>query len=161
MGEATALMAAADPRPVLAVEVHSPGIAALLRRLEDAGLDNVRIAQGDAVEVLQALPDGSLQEVRVFFPDPWPKTRHAKRRLVQPAFVALVAQKLAPRGRLHVASDAAHYVAQVLEVLQDWDVETTSRPAHRPLTGYERRGLLAGRASTDIIASPRDAAAAR
>jgi tRNA (guanine-N7-)-methyltransferase len=161
MGEATALMAAADPRRLLAIEVHWPGIAALLRRLESGALDNVRVVEGDAVEVLRELPERALQEVRAFFPDPWPKARHHKRRLIQPEFAALVAQKLTPRGRLHVATDDASYAEQVLDVLRDWDAAVVPRPENRPLTGYERRGLAAGRTVVDIIASPRDAAAAR
>ena len=160
MGEATALMAAADPRQLLAVEAHAPGVTALMRRLEQAGLDNVRIVEGDAVEVLQALPEQSLQEVRLYFPDPWPKPRHAKRRLLQPGFAALASEKLAPGGRLHLATDAQHYVEQALEVLHAWDTRVVDRPQDRPLTGYERRGLAAGRAVVDIIAVPRDAAAA-
>jgi tRNA (guanine-N7-)-methyltransferase len=153
MGEATALMAAQDPRQVLAVEVHPAGIMSLLRRLEAAGLDNVRLVEGDAVPVLERLPDQSLQEVRVFFPDPWPKARHAKRRLLQRPFVDLVRTRLRPDGRLHVATDMPHYAEQVLEVLAEWDVQVG--PTDRPRTGYERRGLAAGRAAVDIIASPR------
>ena len=154
MGEATVAMAAADPRQLLAVEVHPAGIAALLRRLEAAGLDNVRVVDGDAVEVLEQLPPASLQEVRIFFPDPWPKSRHAKRRLLQPAFVQLVADRLAPQGFLHLATDVPSYAEHALEVLAGWQVTVEEGPRGRPLTGYERRGLAAGRTATDIIAVP-------
>jgi tRNA (guanine-N7-)-methyltransferase len=155
MGEATVEMAARDPRQLLAVEVHPAGIMALLRRLEAAGLDNVRLVEGDAIEVLEALPAHSLDEVRAFFPDPWPKARHAKRRLLQPAFAQLVADRLKPKGLLHLATDVPSYAEHALEVLADWDVQVVPRPAGRPLTGYEKRALLAGRESTDLIASPR------
>lgn len=155
MGEATALMAAQDPRQVLAVEVHPAGIMALLRRLEQAQLDNVRVIEGDAVDVLEQLPEGSLDEVRIFFPDPWPKARHVKRRLLQPAFADLVGSRLGANGFLHLATDIPAYARQVREVLSDWHVETVPRPEPRPVTGYERRGLLAGREPVDIMARPR------
>jgi tRNA (guanine-N7-)-methyltransferase len=153
MGEATAAMAASDPRRLLAVEMHPAGIAALLRRLEQAGLDNVRIVEGDAVDVLEALPERSLDEVRVFFPDPWPKARHAKRRLLQPAFAELVAGKLAPQGFLHLATDVPAYAEHARAVLSGWQVREVSLP--RPATGYEKRALAAGRQAIDLIASPR------
>lgn len=153
MGEATALMAAADPATdVLAVEVHPAGVMALLRRIEAAGLTNVRLVEGDALAVLRALPDGSLREVRLFFPDPWPKTRHHKRRLVRPTFAALVASRLSPGGVLHVATDWPAYAEHVRAVLADWDVVQDRRS--RPVTGYERRALAAGRAAIDLIARP-------
>jgi len=154
MGEATALMAAQDPRQLLAVEVHPAGIAALLRRLEEAKLDNVRVVEGDAVDVLGQLPERSLDEVRLFFPDPWPKSRHAKRRLLQPAFADLVASRLNDRGLLHLATDVPSYAEHVLVVLREWQVTVASRPGNRPLTGYERRGLAAGREPVDIVARP-------
>lgn len=154
MGEATAAMAAADPRRLLAVEVHPAGIMALLRRLEAAGLDNVRIVEGDAVEVLAAIDERSLDEVRVFFPDPWPKTRHVKRRLLQPGFLALVAGRLRPGGFLHLATDVPAYLEHAQAVLAGWDVRIIERPEHRPLTGYEKRALAAGREPVDVIASP-------
>ena len=155
MGEATAAMAAQDSRRLLAVEVHPAGITALLRRLEAAGLDNVRVAERDAIDVLEDLPAGGLEEVRLFFPDPWPKSRHAKRRLVQPAFAELVASRLRTDGLLHVATDAPAYAQQVLDVLASWDVAVVPRPEHRPLTGYERRALVAGREPVDIMARSR------
>jgi tRNA (guanine-N7-)-methyltransferase len=152
MGEATALQAATDPRPVLAVEVHPAGIASLLRRLEAQQLEHVRLVEGDAFDVLTALPERSLDEVRVYFPDPWPKPRHAKRRLVRPRFADLVASRLRPDGLLHLATDIPTYVEHSLEVLAGWTVEQDRRG--RPVTGYERRGLTAGRAPVDLVFRP-------
>ena len=155
-GEVTAALAAADPaRDVLAVEVHTPGVANLLRLAEAQGLRNVRVAEGDALVVLRdMLAPGSLEEVRVLFPDPWPKSRHHKRRLVSPGFAALVAQRLAPGGRLHVATDWAHYADQVLQVVAA-DPElaggVVARP-ERPVTRFEQRALEAGRAVVDVVA---------
>jgi tRNA (guanine-N7-)-methyltransferase len=155
-GEAAAAMAAADPaRDLLAVEVHTPGIATLLRRVEDEGLRNVRVVEGDGLQVLaDALGPGSLDEVRVYFPDPWPKARHSKRRLVTPSFAALVASRLRPGGRLHVATDWASYAEQVLEVVgASPHLEVVSRErGARPLTRFERRGVAAGREITDVVA---------
>jgi tRNA (guanine-N7-)-methyltransferase len=158
MGEATAQMAAADPdRNLLAVDVHLQGLGRLLRRIEDAGLDNVRVAEGDAVTLLrEMLPEDAVDEVRVFFPDPWPKARHAKRRLVQQAFLDLVAGRLRPGGVLHVATDWQPYAEQVsslLAVHPSYDVvHEGSRPEHRPVTRFEQQGLDAGRTSYDVIA---------
>ena len=156
-GEAAAVMAAADPsRDVLAVEVHTPGVAMLLRRVEQEGLRNVRVAEGDGLQVLaDALGPASLDEVRVFFPDPWPKSRHAKRRLVTPSFAALVADRLRPGGRLHVATDWASYAEQVLAVVgASPALEEVSRErGARPLTRFERRGIAAGRVITDVVAA--------
>ncbi len=158
MGEATAAMAAADPdRDLLAVEVHTPGVAALLRRVEDLGLTNVRVVEADALHVLERLPDGSLDEVRVFFPDPWPKARHHKRRLVSPAFVERVATALRAGGRLHVATDWEHYAEQVLDVLAAslrFEVVSRDRGA-RPVTRFEQRGWDEGRPSYDVVAERR------
>ena len=155
-GEAAVAMAAADPsRDLLAVEVHTPGVATLLRRVEQEGLRNVRVAEADGLQVLtDALAPASLDEVRVFFPDPWPKARHVKRRLVTPAFAALVADRLRPGGRLHVATDWASYAEQVLEVVgASPDLELVSRDrGARPTTRFERRGTAAGRAITDVVA---------
>lgn len=156
MGAATALMAAAEPDlDLLAVEVHPAGIAALLRRLERAALTNVRVIDGDAVPVLEALPEGCLAQVRVFFPDPWPKARHVKRRLLRPSFADLVAPRLEPGGFLHLATDSLGYVDHAREVLTGWDVELLDRPSWRPTTAYEQRALAAGRPSFDLIARPR------
>ena len=156
-GEATAAMAAEDPdRDVLAVEVHPAGLGALLRRIEESGLRNVRVADGDALVVLRdMLPTASLDEVRVLFPDPWPKARHHKRRLVSPAFAGLVADRLRPAGRLHVATDWPHYAEQVLEVVRaspSFAGSTVPRPAARPVTRFERRALRDGRPVVDVVA---------
>ncbi|MGH8893864.1 MAG: tRNA (guanosine(46)-N7)-methyltransferase TrmB, partial [Actinomycetes bacterium] len=119
MGEATAAMAAAEPeRDVLAVDVHTPGHGHLLNLVEAGALTNVRVASGDArVLLAEMLLPGSLAAVRVFFPDPWPKARHAKRRLVTRAFVDLVADRLVDGGHLHVATDMAAYADQAREAL--------------------------------------------
>jgi tRNA (guanine-N7-)-methyltransferase len=155
MGEATAAMALADPgSDVLAVEVHPAGVAALLRRIEEHRLTNVRVVQDDTLAVLTALPEHSLREVRMFFPDPWPKARHAKRRLLRPSFAALLATRLAAGGRLHLATDWPAYVEHAREVLAGWDVQLVDRPEHRPLTRFEQQGLAAGRPITDVYATP-------
>ncbi len=158
MGEATAAMAAADPdRDVLAVDVHVQGLGRLLRRIEQAQLTNVRAVEGDAVVLLgHMLAPASLDEVRVYFPDPWPKTRHHKRRLLQSGFLDLVASRLRPGGCLHVATDWAPYAEQVTELVAHhpaYDVASAGgRPAHRPITRFEQRGLDAGRPSYDLVA---------
>jgi tRNA (guanine-N7-)-methyltransferase len=155
MGEATAAMALADPATdLLAVEVHPAGVAALLRRIDEHQLANVRVVRDDAVAVLQALPERSLTEVRLYFPDPWPKARHAKRRLLRPSFAALLATRLADGARLHLATDWPAYVEHALEALAGWDARVVDRPAHRPLTRFEQQGLEAGRPITDVYATP-------
>lgn len=158
MGETTAAMAAADPgRDYLAVEVHTPGIANLLALAERRGLTNVRVAQGDAIDLVRLLPAGSLDAVHVFFPDPWPKARHHKRRLIQPAHVALLRSRLVAGGTLHCATDWAEYAAAMAETLAA-DPELVNafdgyapRPAHRPVTKFERRGLASGHQIFDLI----------
>ena len=158
MGEATAAMAAADPgRDVLAVDVHVQGLGRLLRRVEEGELANVRVAEGDAVVLLRdMLAPESVDEVRVYFPDPWPKARHVKRRLVQQAFLDLVAARLRAGGRLHVATDWAPYAEQVRALVGAHPsyrvVHEGPRPEHRPVTRFEQRGLDAGRPSYDVIA---------
>lgn len=155
MGEATAAMARADPdRDIVGVEVHPAGVAALLRRIEEASLTNVRVVEGDAVQVLEACPAGSLAEVRVFFPDPWPKARHAKRRLLRRGFTDLLATRLAPGGFLHLATDSSDYAEHALLALAGWDAEVVPRPERRPETGYELRALAAGRGPIDVIGRP-------
>ena len=163
MGEATAAMARAQPeKDVLAVDVHTPGVGALLHELGDRALTNVRVMVGDAVEVLHdMLSPASLDEVRAFFPDPWPKERHHKRRLVSPAFAALVGSRLRPGGRLHCATDWAHYARQMLDVVaaEPTLVNTHGgfmpRPEWRPVTRFEQRGLAKGHQVFDVIASRR------
>ena len=160
MGEATAQAAAADPgRGLLAVDVHTPGHGNLLRLVEAAGLRNVRVADGDARVLLeQMLAPGALDEVRVWFPDPWPKTRHAERRLLQPPFLALVASRLRPGGLLHVATDWAPYAEQVrahLAASPDLEPVHVDGPAPRPPTRFERKGHEAGRRAHDLLARRR------
>ena len=156
MGEATAAAAAAEPgRDLLAVDVHTPGHGTLLRRVEQARLTNVRVADGDArVLLADMLGEGVLDEVRVWFPDPWPKARHAKRRLVGPAFLDLVASRLRPGGVLHVATDWAPYAEQVEQALLASPLRLSSRqrPASRPPTRFEEQGLAAGRRAHDLVA---------
>jgi tRNA (guanine-N7-)-methyltransferase len=158
MGEATAAMAAADPgRGYLAVEVHTPGIANLLALVEQYGLTNVRVAHGDAVELISTgLLPAALDAVHAFFPDPWPKARHHKRRLIQPDRVALLRSRLTPGGALRCATDWADYAEAMRETL-DGDPELVNahdgyapRWAGRPLTKFEQRGLDAGRQVYDL-----------
>jgi tRNA (guanine-N7-)-methyltransferase len=159
MGDATAAIAAASPQcDLLGVEVHAPGVGALLRQLEARALRNVRIVQHDAVEVLQQMiAPLTLAGAMVFFPDPWPKKRHHKRRLIQPPLVALLASRLASGATLHLATDWEPYAQQMLQVLS---AEPTlfntadgfaARPAYRPLTKFERRGDRLGHASRDLV----------
>lgn len=158
MGDATAAMAATDPdRDYLAVEVHTPGVANLLCLIEDAGLGNVRVAQQDAVELAHRLPPATLDAVHVFFPDPWPKARHHKRRLIQPSHVALLRSRLVPGGTLHCATDWPEYAEAMLATLSaDPELVNTAagyapRPPYRPLTKFEQRGVEAGRDIADLI----------
>ncbi len=159
MGEAAAQMAAADPgRDYLAVDVHTPGLANLLALAERDGLGNVRAARGDAVELLRdLLKPGSLDAVHIFFPDPWPKAKHHKRRIVRPDVVALISERLAPGGLLHCATDWAPYAEQMLDVLsaepslRNLHDGYAPRPASRPVTKFERRALAAGREIFDLM----------
>ena len=159
MGETTARIAEANPgNDYLAVEVHAPGVGSLLARLAAAGLANVRVIEHDAVEVVRdMIPAGSLAGVHVFFPDPWPKKRHHKRRLIQPPFIELLAARMKPGAYLHVATDWEDYARQILEVLaaQPLLVNTAeryaARPGHRPLTKFEDRGLKLGHGVWDVV----------
>jgi len=158
MGETTARIAAENPaNDYLAMEVHAPGVGSLLRQVEERGLTNVRIVAHDAVEVLRDMvPAAALAGVHVFFPDPWPKKRHHKRRLIQPDFVALARDRLAAGGYLHVATDWEEYAQHVLAVLSatpglaNSAPEFAPRPATRPETKFERRGLDLGHGVWDI-----------
>lgn len=158
-GEALAIQAQQQPEHnFLGVEVHRPGVGSLLRRLSVADVENVRVLVADATDVLQRLPDAALAGVHLYFPDPWPKKRHHKRRLLQAPFVALIARKLRPGGVLHVATDWADYAEQVLAVGEACnELENIAgagrfmpRPATRPLTKFERRALTLGRRIHDI-----------
>jgi tRNA (guanine-N7-)-methyltransferase len=163
MGAATAEIAAARPdTDFLGVEVHTPGVGALLKRIGEMELTNLRIVQHDAVQVVeQMIAPASLAGVHVFFPDPWHKKKHHKRRLVQPPFIALLASRLAPGGYLHCATDWQPYAEQMLEVLSaEPTLANTAegyapRPDYRPLTKFEARGLKLGHGVWDLVFSKR------
>lgn len=157
MGDATAQMAAAAPGTTwIAVDIHTPGVAHLSRVLDTEGIDNVRICVDDALDVLTShVPHGSLAAVHVFFPDPWPKARHRFRRLVQQPFLDLAATALAPGGTLHAATDWADYAEQMVEVIGAHPAFRRVDAPVRPVTKYERIGLAAGRAITDVAAQRR------
>jgi tRNA (guanine-N7-)-methyltransferase len=159
MGQATAEIAAARPETdFLGVEVHTPGVGALLKRIGEMGLSNVRIVQHDAVEVLEhMIAPSSLAGVHIFFPDPWHKKKHHKRRLIQPGFVNKLVTRLAPGGYLHCATDWQPYAEQMLDVLtaEAALVNTADayapKPAYRPLTKFEQRGLKLGHGVWDLV----------
>lgn len=159
MGEVTAQLAQLHPeRDYLGVEVHTPGVGNLLKLIDEHGLTNLRIIRHDAVEVLQQMiPVDAFDGVHVFFPDPWPKKRHHKRRLIQPEFVHLLASRIKPGGYLHFATDWEDYATQMLEVLaaEPLLANTTTgfapRPASRPQTKFETRGLKLGHDVRDLL----------
>lgn len=159
MGETTARIAAQHPEiDYLGTEVHTPGVGSLLNRIVELGLANVRVIQHDAVEVLEhMIAPESLDGVHIFFPDPWPKKRHHKRRLIQPPFVALLVSRMRRGAYVHVATDWENYAQQIMEVLSDNPllVNTTdgfaSRPASRPQTKFESRGLRLGHRVWDVL----------
>jgi tRNA (guanine-N7-)-methyltransferase len=159
MGDATAQIAAAQPQcDFLGIEVHEAGVGALLGRIDEGGLSNLRIVRHDAVEVLrEMIAPASLAGVHVFFPDPWPKKRHHKRRLIQPGFVALLASRLSPGAYLHCATDWQPYAEQMLQVLgaepalANTAAGYAERPAYRPLTKFEARGLALGHGVWDLV----------
>jgi len=160
MGQSLLEMAAAAPeQDFIGVEVHKPGVGALINGLLKQGLTNVRIYSCDAIDVLrQCVPDASLGRVLLFFPDPWHKARHHKRRIVQPAFAELVRQKLRVGGVLHMATDWEPYAEHMLEVLSAApgyrnlaaDGRYVPRPAERPVTKFERRGERLGHGVWDL-----------
>jgi tRNA (guanine-N7-)-methyltransferase len=159
MGEATAHIARVRPADnFLCCEVHEPGVGALLKRIGEQGLTNIRILQHDAVEVIDhMLPEGSLDGIHIFFPDPWHKKRHNKRRLIQPPLVAKLAARLKPGGYLHCATDWQPYAEQMLEVLSAEPLLTNTaegyapQPEYRPLTKFENRGLRLGHGVWDVV----------
>jgi tRNA (guanine-N7-)-methyltransferase len=159
MGETTAKIAKENPEnDYLGVEVHSPGVGALLKLIDEHALTNIRIIQHDAVEVLREMvPPESLAGIHVFFPDPWPKKRHHKRRLLQPGFVELLASRLATGGCLHAATDWQEYAEHILATfsgvasLENTHSGFAVRPEARPETKFERRGQRLGHDSWDII----------
>lgn len=160
-GDATWQMAAARPdQNFLGIEVHKPGVGHLLLKLEEHGLGNVRIACEDAVEFLEKrIPDGSLEGIRIYFPDPWPKKRHHKRRIIQQGFVGLMAAKMRVGGILHLATDWEPYADYMLEIMQaspDFvnrspDGGTSPQPGWRPSTKYEKRGERLGHGVFDLV----------
>jgi len=159
MGETTAAIAQQHPEnDYLGVEVHTPGVGSLLARIAELRLANVRIVQHDAVEALERMiPPVSLDGAHLFFPDPWPKKRHHKRRLIQPPFVTLLASRMKPGAVLHACTDWEDYAAQILDVLSsERTLENTAtgyaeRPATRPQTKFERRGLGLGHRVWDLV----------
>lgn len=159
MGDSTAAIAAANPDiDYLGIEVHGPGVGNLLRLIESSDLKNLRLIQHDAVEVLNnMIADGSLDGVHIFFPDPWHKKRHHKRRLIQGPFVSMLCSKLKAGAYLHVATDWQEYAEWVLEVLnaepllQNTAADYAPRPDYRPLTKFEKRGIKLGHGVWDLI----------
>jgi len=160
-GEATWRMALREPgKDFIAIEVHEPGVGRLLQSLASHGIGNVRIARADAVEFIRdRVAEGQLDEVRIYFPDPWPKKRHHKRRIVQPAFLDLLAARMKPAGILHVATDWQPYAGHILETCDAHPAfrnlagpgRCSPRPDWRPATKYETRGDRLGHASFDLL----------
>lgn len=159
MGGATAEIARHHPQnDYLGVEVHRPGVGNLLKLIEQDSLSNLRIVSHDAVDVVnQMIAPASLDGILVFFPDPWHKKRHHKRRLIQPEFVAMLVSRLKPGGTIHCATDWEDYAEQMLAVLSaEPSTENTAagyadRPAYRPLTKFENRGLKLGHGVWDLV----------
>ena len=161
MGQSLAAMAKADPdKDFIGIEVHRPGVGALLMEIEQQGLSNLRSYCDDAVEILElCIPDNSLSRVQLYFPDPWHKKKHHKRRIVQPAWVERVRQKLQPGGILHMATDWENYAEHMMEIMQDAEGFTNQagtgqfspRPAWRPETKFERRGEKLGHGVWDLL----------
>ena len=159
MGESTAQIAQSRPDlNFIGVEVHTPGVGSLLKHIEEKGLSNVRVIQHDAVEVLQhMIGANTLAGVHIFFPDPWPKLRHHKRRLIQAEFVRLIASRLRPGAYLHAATDWEEYAHHILDTLaQAPQLQNTAesyapRPDYRPLTKFEQRGIKLGHGVWDIV----------
>lgn len=159
MGETTAHIAEHHADwDILGIEVHTPGVGSLLKRVSERELTNVRVIQYDAVEVLKHMVDDiSLDGIHIFFPDPWPKKRHHKRRLIQPELVKLLSRKLKQGGYLHVATDWQEYAEWILEILraesmlENTTTDYAPKPEYRPLTKFEQRGLRLGHGVWDIL----------
>ncbi len=159
MGDSTATIALAHPEnDYLALEVHTPGVGNLLKLIDTQQINNIRIIQHDAVEVLRdMIGDATLDGVHIFFPDPWHKARHNKRRLIQAPFIAQLAQKIKPGGYIHVATDWQDYAEQVLMVLSGEPLLRNTaegyapRPEYRPLTKFEQRGIRLGHGVWDMV----------
>lgn len=158
-GEATVAWAAAHPdADVLAVELHRPSIAATLLAIDERGLANVRVAEVDVRTLLAQAAPGDLHDVRILFPDPWPKRRHLARRLVDAGFATAVADVLPPGGTLHVATDWEGYARQVVAATEAdgrYEVDAAAARPDRPVTTYEALGVAAGRAIHDVVATRR------
>lgn len=159
-GESLAAYAQANPHiNYLGIEVHGPGVGHLLLRIEELGLKNLRVMKHDAVEVLKSLPDASLEGIMLFFPDPWHKKKHHKRRILQPAFVEELARLIRPGGLFHAATDWQEYAEQMMQVLSDsqafentaGDGHYSPRPESRPLTKFEQRGQRLGHGVWDLL----------
>lgn len=159
MGETTAAIAAAQPQnDFIGIEVHTPGVGSLLKEIATRELDNLRVIQHDAVEVVRdMIPHGSLAGIHIFFPDPWPKKRHHKRRLIQAGFVRQLALRLAAGGYIHCATDWKEYAQQMLDkltaepLLRNTADGFAQRPDYRPRTKFEARGLRLGHGVWDVI----------
>lgn len=161
MGDSLAAMAAAAPdTDFIGVEVHSPGVGRLMHLIDEQGLTNLRAYCFDAVEVLErCIPDASLSRVQVYFPDPWHKKRHHKRRLIQPAFVQLLRRKLQPGGVVHLATDWQNYAEHMMAVMssaegfvnQAGEGQFSPRPDYRPITKFEKRGERLGHGVWDLL----------
>lgn len=159
MGETTVSIARSHPQnDYLAIEVYTPGVGSLLKQIEEFKLTNLRIVQHDAVEVVNNMfPQEYLDGIHIFFPDPWPKLRHHKRRLIQPEFISLLSKHLKLGGYIHVATDWNNYADQILEVMSN-ELSLTNtarnfvpRPEYRPLTKFEQRGLRLGHKVWDLV----------
>lgn len=163
MGDSLADTAACNPQTLyIGIEVHKPGIGRLMNLAEERGITNLQIYAEDALEVLEkCVPDQSLNKVQLFFPDPWPKTKHHKRRIVQPSFARLVQKKLRSGGVLHMATDWQNYAEQMLEVMSQAEGFTnlagsgqfSPRPSFRPATKFEQRGVKLGHGVWDLLFS--------
>lgn len=161
MGESTAIIAQAHPEyDYLGIEVHTPGVGSLLNQIDTLELTNIRVIQHDAVQVLQhMLPNECLDGVHIFFPDPWPKAKHHKRRLIQAELVSNLCRHIKYGGYIHVATDWQEYAEQILNVLnQEPQLMNTAkgyatRPDYRPITKFEQRGLKLGHNVWDLIFS--------
>jgi tRNA (guanine-N7-)-methyltransferase len=161
MGQSLVAMAGDSPTTdFIGIEVHTPGVGKLFHGMDATGVSNIRVYCHDAVEVVRdCIPDASLDTVQIFFPDPWHKKKHHKRRLVQPAFVALLERKLKPGGLLHLATDWEAYADHIMAVLSASEGLVNCcgegcfapRPAHRPLTKFERRGERLGHGVWDLL----------
>lgn len=161
MGQSLLQMAQENPeRDYIGVEVHTPGVGRLLHDITASGTNNIRVYRHDAVEVLRdCIPDAALASVQIFFPDPWHKKRHHKRRLIQPLFLQQLAAKIQPGGILHLATDWENYAQQMMAVLSDSQQfrntcapgQFSPRPEHRPLTKFERRGERLGHGVWDLL----------